>query len=131
LRSRYPTAPNLHADAFERLAVTQAAGVAAVGGWSHAATLPRQPPILSSEGANFFNIARRKVEDHRSFNIHLTRRALEADPTFAQLFREARARVARMQVRYVEINDPELRTIFEVYAAVALGTAEHNSFETH
>ncbi len=32
----------LHADVFERLAVTQAAGVAAVGGWSHAAMLPGQ-----------------------------------------------------------------------------------------
>jgi GIY-YIG catalytic domain-containing protein len=79
-----------------------------------------------------FNIARREAADHHpSFNIHLTRRALEADPAFAQLFGEARARVARMQVRYVEIDDPELRTVFEVYAAVAFGTAEHNSFETH
>jgi hypothetical protein len=30
----------LQADAFERPAVTQATGVAAVGGWSHAAMLP-------------------------------------------------------------------------------------------
>ena len=33
----------LHADLFEGLAVTQTAGVAAVGGWSHAAMLPGQP----------------------------------------------------------------------------------------
>jgi uncharacterized protein YjbI with pentapeptide repeats len=33
----------LHADAFERLAVAQTAGVAAVGGWSHPAMLPAQP----------------------------------------------------------------------------------------
>jgi hypothetical protein len=45
-----------------------------------------------------FNIARRKAADRPSFNVHLTRRALEADPAFAQLFGEARARVARMQV---------------------------------
>jgi hypothetical protein len=44
----------LHADGFERLAVAQAAGVAAVGGWSHTAMLPAKPPILSSEGANIF-----------------------------------------------------------------------------
>jgi hypothetical protein len=44
----------LHADGFEGLAVTQAAGVAAVGGWSHAAMLPGQTPIMSSEGANLF-----------------------------------------------------------------------------
>src|SRR6266487_514215 len=33
----------LHADVFERLAVAQTAGVASVGGWSHAAILPGQP----------------------------------------------------------------------------------------
>jgi hypothetical protein len=32
--------PGLHADVLERLAVTQAAGVAAVGSWSHPAMLP-------------------------------------------------------------------------------------------
>src|SRR6266545_661786 len=35
--------PGLHADAFERLAVAQTTGVAAVGGWSHPAMLPGQP----------------------------------------------------------------------------------------
>src|SRR5215218_9587836 len=35
--------PGLHADVFEGLAVTQTAGVAAVGGWSHAAILPARP----------------------------------------------------------------------------------------
>src|SRR5206468_4936006 len=35
--------PGLHADAFERLAVAQTAGVAAVGGWSHPAMLPATP----------------------------------------------------------------------------------------
>ncbi len=44
--------PGLHADAFERLAVAQTTGVAAVGGRSHTAMLPAKPPILSSEGAN-------------------------------------------------------------------------------
>ena len=36
-----------------------------------------------------------------------------------------------MEVRCVEITDPQLRTVFEVYAAMALGTLEYNSFETH
>jgi hypothetical protein len=35
--------PGLHADVLERLAVAQAAGVAAVGSWSHTAMLPGQP----------------------------------------------------------------------------------------
>jgi len=36
-------AVRLHADAFERLAVTRTAGVAAVGDWSHTAMLPAKP----------------------------------------------------------------------------------------
>ena len=63
--------------------------------------------------------------------MKVTRKALEADPVFAQLFEQAKARVASMDVRYVKVDDPELRTIFEVYAAVMLGTSEYNSFETH
>src|SRR5215211_3770437 len=34
--------PGLHADGFEGLAVTQAPGIATVGGWSHPAMLPAQ-----------------------------------------------------------------------------------------
>src|SRR5512132_1531885 len=42
--------PGLHADGFERLAVTQTAGVAAVGGWSHPATLPASPDPVTRRG---------------------------------------------------------------------------------
>jgi hypothetical protein len=45
---------SLHTDAFERQAVAQAAGVAAVGGGSHAAMLPAQAPLMSPERANLF-----------------------------------------------------------------------------
>jgi hypothetical protein len=47
--------PGLHADAFERLAVTGTAGIAVVGGWSHPPILPGQAPILSPERANLFS----------------------------------------------------------------------------
>jgi hypothetical protein len=45
----------LQTDAFERLAVAQTAGVAAVGGWSHPAMLPGHPRSMSPEGAKLFN----------------------------------------------------------------------------
>lgn len=60
-----------------------------------------------------------------------TRKQLEADQQFAEVFRQARERVAGMDVRFIEIEDPITRTVFEVYAAQALGTEEFNSFETH
>jgi len=51
------------------------------------------------------------------------------DPRFEALFRQHRQRVARMAIRAVMVEEPELRTVFEVYASVMLGT--ENSFETH
>jgi hypothetical protein len=46
----------LHADAFERLAVAQAAGVAAVGSWYHTAQAASKAPIMSSEEASLFSV---------------------------------------------------------------------------
>ena len=36
-----------------------------------------------------------------------------------------------MSVQVIEIDDPVDRSLFEIYAAVSLGTLTHNSFETH
>lgn len=47
----------------------------------------------------------------------------------------ARERVGKMQFRVVEISDPIEQTLFEVYAAVQLGTTReqggYNDFENH
>ena len=64
-------------------------------------------------------------------SLRRTRKDLGEDASFALLFSKARERVAAMEFRYVEIRDPELRTVFEVYATLALGTSRYNSFETH
>ena len=45
-----------HADAFEGLAVTQAAGLAAVGSWYHTTQVPGKARIMSSEEASLFNV---------------------------------------------------------------------------
>jgi hypothetical protein len=58
------------------------------------------------------------------------RNLLQAIPEFRELFWQAKARVSRMTVRVVEIADPIEQTVFEVYAALALGT-RYNDFETH
>jgi hypothetical protein len=60
-----------------------------------------------------------------------TRKDLEADAAFAEHFREAKTRVAEMDVQFIELDDPVTRTVFEVYAARALGTDEFNAWETH
>lgn len=64
-------------------------------------------------------------------DLKRARKILEADPHFAEHFREAKARVAKMNVRWIELDDPIERTLFEIYAALALDTVAFNSFETH
>jgi hypothetical protein len=87
------------------------------------------PNARSNEASFAFNLAR---IDH-GVVVKVTRQALEKDPHFARLFTGARKRVSEMEVRYIPIPDDdwELSTVFEVYAAVALGTSKYNSFRPH
>ncbi len=59
-----------------------------------------------------------------------TRPEIARDPAFVPLFDAAKTRVRGMDVQFALSDDPELRTVFEVYAALRLPT-QHNSFETH
>lgn len=77
-----------------------------------------------------FNIA--KLEAKRAgVDTARFREVLQADAGFDEHFTRAKSRVAQMVVRFIELADPIERTLFEVYAALALDTAEFNTFETH
>ena len=56
---------------------------------------------------------------------------IERLEVFVQPFEAAKRRADAMEVRYVVCDDPELRTVFEVYAAERLNTKMYNTFETH
>jgi len=78
-----------------------------------------------------FNIARREAI-RKNLDATGPRKAVSKLPDFAELFKAAKSRVRAMDFRFVEIEDPPLRTIFEVYASLALGThGDFNVFETH
>jgi hypothetical protein len=77
-----------------------------------------------------FNLAKREAKAAK-VDVKRTRTVLEADPDFVPHFDKARADVAGMDVQFIELVDPIERTLFEVYAALALDTVEFNSFETH
>ena len=77
-----------------------------------------------------FNIAKREASK-AGIDITPWRSVLEADPDFVPYFASARASVAAMSVQFIELADPVVRTLFEVYVALALGLHEFNSFETH
>ena len=46
-------------------------------------------------------------------------------------FREQKQRVSNMEVRAVEVTDSVVQAVFEIYAALTLGTTRYNRFDTH
>jgi len=77
-----------------------------------------------------FNIAKKEAM-RKNINIQGNRKIIEKNPEFVELFSKAKDRVSRMKVRVIEINDPNVRALFEIYTALVLNTTEFNSFETH
>jgi predicted GIY-YIG superfamily endonuclease len=52
------------------------------------------------------------------------------DAVFAAAFKQAKARVRAMQIRYVEETDPLRQALLEIYASIVLATP-YNDFNTH
>ena len=59
-----------------------------------------------------------------------SRAELMGDPDFREAFDNAKARIRKMEVRYVEETDALRQTLLEIYVAVSLGTP-YNDFRTH
>jgi hypothetical protein len=88
-------------------------------------------PSSDHNKASFaYNIARRQLE-LEGVKLPGTRAQVEALPVFQEPFKRAKKRVEAMEVRFLRCDDPELRTVFEVFAAERLGTKTYNTFETH
>ena len=88
-------------------------------------------PSSGHTSATFaFNMAKREAIKE-GININVTRSKLQADPAFTRLYLKAKERVSRMDVRAIQIDDPIMQTLFEVYAAMCLDTKEYNDFDTH
>jgi predicted GIY-YIG superfamily endonuclease len=64
-----------------------------------------------------------------------SRDELQRDPEFKKLFDATKKSVRCMGIRVVEINNPIEQAVFEVYAALELGTTQEqvgfNDFENH
>ena len=70
-----------------------------------------------------FNVAKREAAK-AGVDIKQFRSVLEANPKFVPHFEAARASVAEMDVQFIEVPDPIVRTLIEVYAALVLDTVE-------
>lgn len=89
-------------------------------------------PSSKENSAPFaFNIAKAEARN-RGTDVSGPRKAVAALPSFTPHFTAAKKRVRAMEFRVVEVEDPAVSTIFEVYASIALRTeGEFNLFETH
>jgi predicted GIY-YIG superfamily endonuclease len=65
-----------------------------------------------------------------TYSAEGSRIALSADSKFAKAFTQAKARVRRMDLRFVEETDPLRQALLEIYVSVVLGT-KYNDFDTH
>lgn len=59
-----------------------------------------------------------------------SRDALMKDAKFVAAFDEAKAQIRKMNLRFVEQNDPVRQALLEIYVAITLETP-HNDFDNH
>ncbi|MDP2919699.1 MAG: GIY-YIG nuclease family protein [Dehalococcoidia bacterium] len=78
-----------------------------------------------------FNLAKEKYGLKFDKTDGMSRKQLSTLPAFDKLFTLEKERVSRMKIRYIEVPDPHVQTIFEVYVALMLETTKYNDFDTH
>ena len=87
-------------------------------------------PSSTHNSASFaFLLAREKTGCLRHTDSRF-RAQLEKDPNFEKIFKEQKARISRMKIKAVEIEDPNTQAIFEIYCSEKLRTS-YNDFDTH
>lgn len=74
-------------------------------------------------------LAYRMAEE--AVNHSTTRAGAMADPEFLAVFQAKRGYLCGLRAAAVEIANPVELVLFEVYAALALGTSTWNTFRTH
>jgi predicted GIY-YIG superfamily endonuclease len=87
-------------------------------------------PSGTHYGATLAFLMATKDAASRGFDVKQQRAVLQKDVAFAECFAQAKRTVARWDVQVAEEDDPDVRTVFEVYAHLVLGT-DLNTFETH
>jgi hypothetical protein len=77
-----------------------------------------------------FKLARDLANKKNRYTVAESRKALMKDAEFSAAMRLTTLRVKQMGAKYVQIDDPILRYLFEVYATLSL-EAPYNDFNTH
>jgi hypothetical protein len=77
-----------------------------------------------------FRIAREKTGFKATYKTKGSRADLVSHEGFGSAFMEAKKRITRMDIRWVEEDDPVSQALLEIYVATVLGTP-YNDFDTH
>jgi hypothetical protein len=89
------------------------------------------PSAQQNQAVFAFKLAREMTGRLRpSYTNKDSRKMLEADTDFNAAFLQAKGRVRKMELRYVEEADPLKQTLLEIYVGVVLKTP-YNDFDTH
>jgi predicted GIY-YIG superfamily endonuclease len=84
-----------------------------------------------NQAAFAFKLAREFTGRTRvDYSKQNSRKELLAVPSFAAAFSNAKIRIRRMELRFIEEKDPLRQALLEIYASFVLKTA-HNDFDTH
>jgi predicted GIY-YIG superfamily endonuclease len=90
-----------------------------------------RPGATHRMAAFAFRLAREKTGRlAASYTTAGSRADLIRDAAFLAAFNEAKARIRKMDLRYVEAVEPVTQALLEMYAAVALD-ARYNDFDNH
>lgn len=88
-------------------------------------------PSSTHNSAPFaFNIAKLRAKNE-GLDINKNRIELEKSHYFEKPFTKAKERVSKMKIKCVAVDDQVTQALFEVYAAIELGTTKYNDFNTH
>lgn len=88
-------------------------------------------PLGKNNQATFAFLIAKADAGKAGVDVNMFREQLEANEDFLSHFEAAKLRVSEMDVRWINLADPIERSVFEIYAALALDTLVFNSFETH
>ncbi len=99
--------------------------------------LPKRVRNHGSEGSKenvaafAFKIARRTTGNIKAtYKLEGSRKELMKQPKFIKAFHDAKGRVSKMEVRFIEESNQLKQAVLEMYVCVALETP-FNDFDTH
>ena len=88
-------------------------------------------PTSKGNDAPFaFKLARIKTgKEKPSYKAEGSRKQLMEDELFKAAFDQSKTPIRDMELRFIEIDDPNLQVLFELYASLVL-KSKHNDFAT-